>query len=164
MASQLFWQWFNQSYNVGVNHANRNASNQMSNSQIMLAYGGATPSLTLSRATSAPPLPSIAHQPTLRDGACRCGGGLLLACRGAEPTGQEGPVALSGPPSHTLESIAALSSRCLFISTSYYSLLRIVRWYGSCPSPLAPRLSSLCRLLRWQRPVWSTCSSCDRTR
>lgn len=41
MASQLFWQWFNQSYNVGVNHANRNASNQMSNSQIMLAYGGA---------------------------------------------------------------------------------------------------------------------------
>jgi hypothetical protein len=46
MASQLFWQWFNQSYNVGVNHANRNASNQMSNSQIMLAYGGATPSLS----------------------------------------------------------------------------------------------------------------------
>jgi hypothetical protein len=63
MASQLFWQWFNQSYNVGVNHANRNASNQMSNSQIMLAYGGATPSL--SRATSAPPpFPSIAHPPT----------------------------------------------------------------------------------------------------
>jgi hypothetical protein len=42
MASQLFWQWFNQSYNVGVNHANRNASNQMSNNQIMLAYSGAT--------------------------------------------------------------------------------------------------------------------------
>jgi hypothetical protein len=40
LASQIFWQWFNQSYNVGVNHANRNASNQMSNSQIMQAYAG----------------------------------------------------------------------------------------------------------------------------
>jgi tricarboxylate carrier len=41
LATAIFWQWFNQSYNVGVNHANRNASNQMSNRQIMEAYGGA---------------------------------------------------------------------------------------------------------------------------
>ena len=34
----LFWQWMNQSYNLLVNHANRNASNPMSNSQIGLAY------------------------------------------------------------------------------------------------------------------------------
>jgi hypothetical protein len=61
MASQLFWQWFNQSYNVGVNHANRNASNQMSNSQIMLAYGGATPSLSLSCHSPPPLLPSSPH-------------------------------------------------------------------------------------------------------
>ncbi|KAL6042462.1 Sideroflexin FSF1 [Balamuthia mandrillaris] len=41
MGTTLFWQWFNQSYNVALNHANRNASNEMSNSQIMKAYAGA---------------------------------------------------------------------------------------------------------------------------
>ena len=30
----LFWQWANQSYNVALNHANRNASNELSNFQI----------------------------------------------------------------------------------------------------------------------------------
>ncbi|SPQ97473.1 Sidoreflexin [Plasmodiophora brassicae] len=37
----VFWQWVNQSYNVAVNHANRNASNPMSNEQIMKAYAAA---------------------------------------------------------------------------------------------------------------------------
>jgi tricarboxylate carrier len=35
---QIFWQWINQSMNIAVNHANRNASNQMSNKQISEAY------------------------------------------------------------------------------------------------------------------------------
>eukprot|EP01096_Ripella_sp_DP13-Kostka_P013284 TRINITY_DN5754_c0_g1_i1.p1 TRINITY_DN5754_c0_g1~~TRINITY_DN5754_c0_g1_i1.p1 ORF type:complete len:354 (-),score=142.19 TRINITY_DN5754_c0_g1_i1:133-1116(-) len=39
---QVFWQWFNQSYNVCVNHANRNASNLMSSSQVLQGYFGAT--------------------------------------------------------------------------------------------------------------------------
>eukprot|EP00474_Spongospora_subterranea_P010205 CRZ10663.1 hypothetical protein [Spongospora subterranea] len=37
----IFWQWVNQSYNVAVNHSNRNASNAMSNEQILKAYTGA---------------------------------------------------------------------------------------------------------------------------
>lgn len=39
MASILFWQWANQSYNVCLNYANRNASSEMSNVQLMQAYG-----------------------------------------------------------------------------------------------------------------------------
>ena len=35
----LFWQWLNQSYNLAVNYANRNASNSLSNTQIGVAYG-----------------------------------------------------------------------------------------------------------------------------
>jgi len=38
IANQLFWQWINQSMNIAVNHANRNASNYMSNAQIGEAY------------------------------------------------------------------------------------------------------------------------------
>jgi hypothetical protein len=34
----VFWQWINQSYNLVVNHANRNTSNVMSTSQIGAAY------------------------------------------------------------------------------------------------------------------------------
>jgi hypothetical protein len=37
----IFWQWVNQSANVAVNYANRNASNSMSNEQIASAYGAA---------------------------------------------------------------------------------------------------------------------------
>jgi len=40
----LFWQWANQSYNVALNHANRNASNELSNFQIAGAYGAAVAS------------------------------------------------------------------------------------------------------------------------
>lgn len=40
-ASILFWQIFNQSYNVAVNHANRNASNQLSAQQLGTAYAAA---------------------------------------------------------------------------------------------------------------------------
>ncbi|KAK3265122.1 hypothetical protein CYMTET_26179 [Cymbomonas tetramitiformis] len=42
IAATLFWQWINQSYNVAVNFANRNASNTMKNEEIMRAYGIAT--------------------------------------------------------------------------------------------------------------------------
>eukprot|EP01087_Luapelamoeba_hula_P006295 TRINITY_DN16367_c0_g1_i1.p1 TRINITY_DN16367_c0_g1~~TRINITY_DN16367_c0_g1_i1.p1 ORF type:complete len:337 (+),score=57.02 TRINITY_DN16367_c0_g1_i1:22-1011(+) len=38
LATAMFWQWVNQSYNVGMNYANRNASNPMSNQQIAEAY------------------------------------------------------------------------------------------------------------------------------
>eukprot|EP01117_Protostelium_nocturnum_P004802 TRINITY_DN1742_c0_g1_i1.p1 TRINITY_DN1742_c0_g1~~TRINITY_DN1742_c0_g1_i1.p1 ORF type:complete len:347 (-),score=117.98 TRINITY_DN1742_c0_g1_i1:30-1070(-) len=41
MASVAFWQWVNQSYNIGVNHSNRNASNEMSNSKVMKTYTAA---------------------------------------------------------------------------------------------------------------------------
>jgi tricarboxylate carrier len=41
VAGTLFWQWFNQSYNVAVNYANRNASNSMSTQQILASYAGA---------------------------------------------------------------------------------------------------------------------------
>lgn len=34
----IFWQWVNQSYNIAVNHANRNASNDMSHQQVFNAY------------------------------------------------------------------------------------------------------------------------------
>eukprot|EP01112_Ceratiomyxa_fruticulosa_P022753 TRINITY_DN8443_c0_g1_i1.p1 TRINITY_DN8443_c0_g1~~TRINITY_DN8443_c0_g1_i1.p1 ORF type:complete len:364 (-),score=72.32 TRINITY_DN8443_c0_g1_i1:47-1087(-) len=37
----VFWQWINQSYNIALNHANRNASNPMSNQQIAISYASA---------------------------------------------------------------------------------------------------------------------------
>lgn len=39
--STVFWQWANQSYNVAVNYANRNASNEMSMDKVAQAYAGA---------------------------------------------------------------------------------------------------------------------------
>ncbi|KAF2078663.1 hypothetical protein CYY_000034 [Polysphondylium violaceum] len=41
MGTTIFWQWINQSYNIALNHANRNASNTMSNRQVLEAYGSA---------------------------------------------------------------------------------------------------------------------------
>ncbi|EGC37114.1 hypothetical protein DICPUDRAFT_77275 [Dictyostelium purpureum] len=41
IGTTIFWQWINQSYNIALNHANRNASNTMSNKQILEAYGSA---------------------------------------------------------------------------------------------------------------------------
>jgi len=41
MGSVIFWQWINQSYNIALNHANRNASNQLSNSTIAKTYAAA---------------------------------------------------------------------------------------------------------------------------
>ncbi|KYQ94203.1 sideroflexin [Tieghemostelium lacteum] len=38
IGTTIFWQWVNQSYNIALNHANRNASNQMTNKQILNAY------------------------------------------------------------------------------------------------------------------------------
>jgi len=35
----LFWQWVNQSYNIALNHANRNASNTLTNETIAYTYG-----------------------------------------------------------------------------------------------------------------------------
>ena len=35
-------QWANQSYNVAVNYANRNASSDMSTNEVAVAYGAAT--------------------------------------------------------------------------------------------------------------------------
>eukprot|EP01116_Phalansterium_solitarium_P004910 TRINITY_DN1611_c0_g2_i1.p1 TRINITY_DN1611_c0_g2~~TRINITY_DN1611_c0_g2_i1.p1 ORF type:complete len:332 (-),score=88.34 TRINITY_DN1611_c0_g2_i1:901-1896(-) len=37
----IFWQWINQTYNIALNHANRNASNDLSNSQIAKTYAAA---------------------------------------------------------------------------------------------------------------------------
>ncbi|KAF0852420.1 mitochondrial tricarboxylate carrier protein (sideroflexin) [Andalucia godoyi] len=42
LSANLFFQFVNQSYNTCVNYANRNASNQLSNQQLLQAYGGAT--------------------------------------------------------------------------------------------------------------------------
>lgn len=41
MGTLIFWQWANQSYNLVVNHANRNASNSLSNTQMGVAYAAA---------------------------------------------------------------------------------------------------------------------------
>ncbi|PRP83034.1 hypothetical protein PROFUN_09889 [Planoprotostelium fungivorum] len=41
VGSVIFWQWVNQSYNIGVNHSNRNASNEMSNSTVAKTYAAA---------------------------------------------------------------------------------------------------------------------------
>ncbi|EGG25316.1 sideroflexin [Cavenderia fasciculata] len=38
IGTTIFWQWINQSYNIALNHANRNASNAMSNQQVATAY------------------------------------------------------------------------------------------------------------------------------
>jgi len=38
LANQVFWQWINQSYNLCLNHANRNASNHMSYQEIAGTY------------------------------------------------------------------------------------------------------------------------------
>jgi len=43
-AATIFWQWANQSYNVAVNYANRNASNEMPMKQVALGYAGAVAS------------------------------------------------------------------------------------------------------------------------
>jgi len=39
--TNIFWQWINQSYNVSVNYANRNASSKMTTSQIGSSYAAA---------------------------------------------------------------------------------------------------------------------------
>jgi len=41
IGSVVFWQWVNQSYNIAINHSNRNASNQLSNVTIAKTYGAA---------------------------------------------------------------------------------------------------------------------------
>jgi len=38
LTGQLFWQWVNQSYNIGLNFANRNASSQVSTPEIATNY------------------------------------------------------------------------------------------------------------------------------
>ncbi|EFA77965.1 sideroflexin [Heterostelium album PN500] len=38
IGTTIFWQWINQSYNIALNHANRNASNTMSTQQIFKSY------------------------------------------------------------------------------------------------------------------------------
>lgn len=38
VGATIFWQWINQSYNIALNHANRNASNTMTNEQIAISY------------------------------------------------------------------------------------------------------------------------------
>eukprot|EP01111_Echinosteliopsis_oligospora_P010455 TRINITY_DN3253_c0_g1_i1.p1 TRINITY_DN3253_c0_g1~~TRINITY_DN3253_c0_g1_i1.p1 ORF type:complete len:213 (+),score=38.10 TRINITY_DN3253_c0_g1_i1:269-907(+) len=38
VGATIFWQWINQSYNIAMNHANRNASNEMPTSQIVQSY------------------------------------------------------------------------------------------------------------------------------
>jgi len=40
-ATTIFWQWINQSYNIALNHANRNASNTMTTNQILESYATA---------------------------------------------------------------------------------------------------------------------------
>eukprot|EP00301_Raphidiophrys_heterophryoidea_P016088 c252_g1_i1.p1 GENE.c252_g1_i1~~c252_g1_i1.p1 ORF type:complete len:329 (+),score=79.50 c252_g1_i1:64-1050(+) len=42
VANQLFWQWYNQSYNSMVFYANKNKSTPMSDSDVVKAYVGAT--------------------------------------------------------------------------------------------------------------------------
>lgn len=41
LGTQVFWQWINQSYNTMFNHANRNASNPMSNEDVLKSYAAA---------------------------------------------------------------------------------------------------------------------------
>eukprot|EP01128_Nolandella_sp_AFSM9_P007345 TRINITY_DN399_c0_g5_i1.p1 TRINITY_DN399_c0_g5~~TRINITY_DN399_c0_g5_i1.p1 ORF type:complete len:337 (-),score=54.42 TRINITY_DN399_c0_g5_i1:174-1064(-) len=43
-ATIMFWQWANQSYNVGLNFSNRNASNPVSNQDLAINYGAAVAS------------------------------------------------------------------------------------------------------------------------
>jgi hypothetical protein len=37
----IFWQWFNQSFNAGLNYGNRNASSKYTNHDLMLGYTAA---------------------------------------------------------------------------------------------------------------------------
>jgi len=37
----VFWQWFNQSFNAGLNYGNRNASSVYSNSDLLFGYSAA---------------------------------------------------------------------------------------------------------------------------
>eukprot|EP01133_Synstelium_polycarpum_P015226 gene15226-18017_t len=41
IGTTIFWQWINQSYNIALNHANRNASNTLSDRQVINAYASA---------------------------------------------------------------------------------------------------------------------------
>lgn len=41
-AAQLFWQWANQSYNAGMNYANRNATLPVDLSEVAMSYVAAT--------------------------------------------------------------------------------------------------------------------------
>lgn len=38
MANVLFWQWYNQSFNVAVNYANKNAAGELTDTQLVTAY------------------------------------------------------------------------------------------------------------------------------
>ena len=44
VAAGLFWQWYNQSYNVCVNYSNGNKSNRLSNAKVAQAYAMAVAS------------------------------------------------------------------------------------------------------------------------
>lgn len=44
MSTVLFWQWYNQSYNVAVNYANKNAAGELTDTQLAAAYTGAVSS------------------------------------------------------------------------------------------------------------------------
>jgi len=41
IANQVFWQWINQTYNICLNHANRNASNPITNQDLAINYAAA---------------------------------------------------------------------------------------------------------------------------
>jgi len=41
IANQVFWQWINQTYNICLNHANRNASNPLTNQELAATYAAA---------------------------------------------------------------------------------------------------------------------------
>jgi len=41
LANQVFWQWINQTYNICLNHSNRNASNSLSNKELAVNYAAA---------------------------------------------------------------------------------------------------------------------------
>lgn len=38
ITTQMFWQWYNQSYNVAVNYANKNAAGELTDTQLATAY------------------------------------------------------------------------------------------------------------------------------
>jgi hypothetical protein len=41
LGMQMFWQWYNQSYNVAVNYANRNEAGTLTDAQLATGYGAA---------------------------------------------------------------------------------------------------------------------------